>query len=170
VLGCTDTDSRDAAPPKATLAEPAPDFEIGLLGGGRVRLADFRGQYLLIDFWATWCAPCVLEIPELNAFYAEESERGVELLAISVDEPDTVDLEAWVREHGIAYPVALGSEPLARDYEALAFPFHLLVGPDGNVLERLDPGYHDRDELRALIARHRDGAGTSSPLRQASMH
>jgi thiol-disulfide isomerase/thioredoxin len=155
------------APGAAASQRAAEPFSLELLGGGLVALDDFRGRYLLIDFWATWCPPCILEIPELNAFYAERRD-GVELLAISVDQADAVDLDAWAREQGISYPVARGSEDLAQAYFAEAFPFHVLVGPDGRILESLDPGFHDRDELRDLVARHRP-AVVSSPVRPKSM-
>jgi peroxiredoxin len=134
--------------------EPATPFDLERMGGGRVRLEDYRGKLLLLDFWATWCPPCVLEIPEIDAFWREHRERGVEVLAISVERESPETLRAWLGENGVGYPVALGSEELARRYGATAFPFHVLVSPDGVVLERLLPGYHDRAELRALVARH----------------
>jgi peroxiredoxin len=135
-------------------AEPAAPFDLERLGGGRARLEDYRGKLLLLDFWATWCPPCVLEIPEIDAFWREHRERGVEVLAISIEGGRAEALSAWVAENGMAYPVALGSEELARRYGANAFPFHVLVSPDGRVLERLLPGYHDREDLRGLVARH----------------
>ena len=146
-LGCG-----EGSPPSEPEA-PIP-FELERLEGGRVSLADLSGRFVLLDFWATWCAPCVVEIPELNAFFAEHREAGVDLLAIAVDEEDRSALAEWSEKHGIAYPVALGTEDLARRYGATAFPLHVLLAPDGGVLERLTPGYHDREELRSLVRRH----------------
>ena len=134
---------------------PAIPFDLATLSGERVQLEEFRGRILLLDFWATWCPPCVIEIPELNAFYASERDRGVALLAISVDEEDRETIDAWVREKGVEYPVALGSESLARRYGAHAYPFHVLVGPEGHVLEVLEPGFHSAAELIAIVDRHR---------------
>ena len=148
VMACTQQ-------PLATSGEPAPAFELERLHGGRVALADLQGKTLLLDFWATWCPPCVLEIPELNALYEQERPAGLEILAIAVDGDEREELARWVAEHGIRYPVVLGSTELAREYGAYQFPFHVLISPDGRVLERLTPGFHDREELRELLERHR---------------
>ena len=148
-LGC-----REATPP-ATRTAPA--FDLELVGGGRVSLDSLRGQTVIVDFWATWCPPCLLEIDELNALQEEFHATGVRILAISIDTLSTEELARWVTEHRVAYPVALGSSDLAASYGADAFPFHVLVGPDGTVLEQLESGFHDRHELRALVARHPPG-------------
>ncbi len=142
---------REASPPPL---EPAASFDLPLVGGGRVSLDSLRGHVVLLDFWATWCAPCVLEIGELNALQAELAASDVRILAISIDALPLEELARWVLEHGIEYPVAQASTDLALAYGADAFPFHVLIGRDGNVHERLGPGFHDREELRALIGRH----------------
>jgi peroxiredoxin len=145
-------DERPRTPPPI---DPAPDFDLPRTDGSRVRLADLRGRFVLVDFWATWCAPCELEIDELNAVWERVRGTGVELLAISVDERPLEEIAAWTRERGVTYPVALADLDLAVSYGAAEFPLHLLIGPDGHVRERLPAGTSDRHELLELIERHR---------------
>ena len=136
---------------------PALDFDLEKIGGGRARLDQYRGRLLLLDFWATWCPPCITEIPELNALHASQRERGVEVLAISVDDLGADEIAAWLEAKDVRYPVALGNEELARKYGAQAYPFHVLIGADGMILEVLEPGFHDEQELIAILDAHRPG-------------
>lgn len=138
----------------ASRGEPAPDFVLRGLDGQEVRLADLRGKTVLLDFWATWCPPCVMEIPELNAFYDAHRENSVELLAIAVDVDDAAELASWAQERGVQYPILIGDMEIARRYGAEYFPLHVLVSADGRMVETLTPGYHDREELAELLARH----------------
>jgi peroxiredoxin len=135
--------------------DPAPEFDLERTDGSRVRLGDLRGRFVLLDFWATWCAPCEAEIPELNAVWQRVRGTGVELLGLSVDELPAAEVGRWAAQRGIEYPVALADLDLAVAYGGGEFPFHVLIGPDGHVRERLPPGTHDRHELLELIERHR---------------
>ena len=140
-------------PPTSGL--PAPPFERELLRGGHLSLEDLHGKTVLVDFWATWCPPCVVEIPELNAVWEAHRGTDVEILAISVDTDGSDALRSWVEKKGILYPVLIGDLDLAHAYGAEQFPYHLVISTRGEVVERLPPGYHDREELLALIERHR---------------
>ena len=152
VLACS-----EGSEPSSALGRPAPGFDLERLDGSRVRLAELRGKTVLIDFWASWCPPCVLEIPELNALYAAHPRDAFEIVAISLDDGPRDEIAAWVLEHDIHYPVALGDFDLARKFGAEQFPYHVLIDADGRVVERLPPGFHDREEFEALLDRHRQG-------------
>ncbi|MFP6660598.1 MAG: TlpA disulfide reductase family protein [Myxococcota bacterium] len=119
-------------------AAPAPDFRLPQLDGGEVALADWAGRPVLIDFWATWCPPCVYQVPELNALYAAHREAGdVGIFGISIDDDDAIDaVRSWTEEKGVEYPILLSDDGLARPYGALGFPTVVLIDPDGNVVWR----------------------------------
>ncbi|HXZ85277.1 MAG TPA: TlpA disulfide reductase family protein [Myxococcota bacterium] len=136
------------------VSDVAPEFSLPLVGGGTVTLASLRGHTVLIDFWATWCPPCLLEIPELNALSHELDGSRTQILAVSVDSLTPEALAEWLKERDVRYAVALGDTDLAGRYGADAFPFHVVLGPDGKVLERLESGFHDRQQLRDVLARH----------------
>jgi len=145
-LGCGD------APESSAL--PAPDFDLERVGGGQLALTDLRGKLVLLDFWATWCVPCVKAIPELNAVYTSHRGEDVEVIGIAVEDLEADELAAWIEEKGVEYPVLRSDSALAEAYGAFEFPQHVLVSRDGRILEQLQPGVHTRDELDALIERH----------------
>jgi len=147
--GCTDPASAPArdAPGEAA----APGFTLPDLAGREVSLASLRGRVVVIDFWATWCAPCVFQIPILNEFWAAHRGDGVEVLGIAVDVEGAEVVRSFVEEHGVRYPILLGSESLARDFGALGFPTLFVVGRDGRI-ETVHTGVIDAETLEAAVA------------------
>lgn len=109
------------------------------LDGQPVPLARFRGKPLLVNFWATWCPPCVEELPLLSRFHEEQRSRGWQVLGIAVDQPSAV--RQWLQRSPLAFPVVLaglqGTE-MSRSLgnEAGGLPFSVLFGPRGEVLAR----------------------------------
>ncbi len=154
VLGCSLEPSSDDAGEASR--SPVPDFALADLQGNEVRLSSLRGKTVVIDFWATWCAPCIFQIPELNAFYnAHRDDPGVAVLGVSVDFDGIEVVEPYAREQNIQYPVLLGSESLARKFGAPGFPWLLIVGPDGTHASD-HVGFVERDELEKIVAAARD--------------
>jgi cytochrome c biogenesis protein CcmG, thiol:disulfide interchange protein DsbE len=130
--------------PPATLA--------GFADGPDVNLADFRGQPLIVNFWATWCAPCVKEMPDLQEV-ATQAEGQVAFLGIDVEDAPP-NAEPFVAELGITYPLALDPRrEYSRQVNNFGMPTTLFVDPDGLVQYR-HTGPLDADQLRALIAEH----------------
>ena len=131
--------------------QPAPDFELETLDGETVRLSDYRGAPVALNFWATWCLPCVLEIPALNAAARDYADEGLVVLSIDVQEPrDTV--APFAREHEIAYTVLLDrTGEVADAYEIVGMPTTLWIDADG-VLRSVDHGVQTADSIAKHIA------------------
>ncbi len=136
---------------EAGAAAMAPDFALEALDGASVALADYRGQPIIIDFWATWCAPCVYQSPVLNAFWESHRDDGVMVFGVSVDAGGRESVEPFADEHEIRYPVLLGDEDLAQQFGALGFPTLYVVAPDGSI-DSVHVGVVSEEELEVALA------------------
>jgi thiol-disulfide isomerase/thioredoxin len=112
---------------------PAPAFELPDMAGGELSLADLAGRPVVLDFWATWCAPCIRQVPVLNAIHEKYGDR-VSVVGVSVDVDGEEVVAPFVEEHDIRYRVLLGDEGLAQRYGALGFPTLFVLGPEGAIL------------------------------------
>lgn len=111
----------------------APDFTLTSLDGESFRLSETDGMVRLIDFWATWCAPCREEVPMLNELQAEYGERGLLVLAITDEETDVV--REFVEEYGVEYLNLIGTEEIAEAYGVLGLPAAYLVDAEGRLVK-----------------------------------
>jgi cytochrome c biogenesis protein CcmG, thiol:disulfide interchange protein DsbE len=139
----------------------APGFQVTTLDSVPVKktLADYRGKVLMINIWATWCAPCRVEMPSIEELHRAYDARGLKILAISVDDPDTEpQIRSFVKEYGLTFEVLHdpgGQEGrVSRDYQTTGYPETVIVGRDGIIRKKL-LGAHDWNspENRALIER-----------------
>lgn len=135
---------------------PAPDFTLSLLNGTKqVSLHDYRGRYVLVDFWASWCSPCRESLPEYNAIRAEIQkafgEKAFEILAINVD-ITAEEGRAFIESIHPAYPVLReNAGATQRAYQLMGMPTAFLVDPEGNIAFYYD-GYSARHG--ALLRQH----------------
>lgn len=121
-------------------------------GAGLVRMADFRGRPLLLNFWATWCPPCIEELPLINAFYKENAANGWQVLGLAVDKASAV--QAFLQKTPLDFPVGMAGiagADLGRNLGNLAggLPFSVALSADGSVIQR-KMGRLQASDLQAL--------------------
>ncbi|MEE8339909.1 MAG: TlpA disulfide reductase family protein [Xanthomonadales bacterium] len=135
------------------LGQPRPDFELGDINGATVSAADFDGKILLLNFWATWCKPCIEEMPMLTRLQHSYAGRGVQVVGIALDDPDKA--REFASELAINYPILVGSTDTVlagRRYgnRSGMLPYSVLVGADG-IIRWTWLGALDLEELEAQI-------------------
>jgi len=111
----------------------APDFTLADLSGHEVRLSDFAGQVVLVDFWATWCAPCREEVPMLNQLHTTFGDRGFTVLAIS--DEDVGAIREFVDDHDVVYPNLVGTTEVSERFGVLGLPTGYLLDAEGKIVE-----------------------------------
>src|SRR5579864_1759466 len=118
----------------------APDFELKDANGQTVRLSDYRGKVVLLDFWATWCGPCKIEIPWFQEFERQNKDKGFAVLGVAMDDDGWDAVKPFTKERGINYRVVLGNDSVADLYGRIdglhgmeALPTTLLIDRDGNI-------------------------------------
>ncbi len=140
--------SRDSA---VAAAEALWQLEFDRPNGGKLHMTSLRGRPLLLNFWATWCTPCVEELPMLDAFYRERSAAGWQVLGLAVDQVAPVN--SFLGRYPVQFPVAMAGMAgvdLSKSLGNLSggLPFSVVLGPDGSVLHR-KIGKITPDNLRA---------------------
>src|SRR4030095_8583493 len=123
----------DAAP--GSSIEPAPAVDMRLLGGGVLKLESLRGKVAVVDVWATWCVLCLSEIPMFNQLKKEYQPRGVEVVAISLDEEGVVKVRPFLKTHPMDYTQVIGDEGTATAFkvDSSTLPVTLLIDKQGRI-------------------------------------
>jgi len=136
---------------------PAPDFALPALGGDQVSLSSYKGQVVMINFWATWCGPCRQEMPLLEGIYKKYKPMGFTMIGVNV-EPDSKAAEEWLAKHSpVSFPVAFDTDSkVSKMYKVNGMPNSVIIDRKGNV-RLLHRGYKPGDEntyldqIRALV-------------------
>jgi len=113
----------------------APDFTLNLLNGEETALRDYRGQVVMLNFWATWCAPCRKEMPEMQDLWQKFKDKGFVVLAISEDEGHEKRIKGFVKKLGLSFPILLDPQGEVSDrYKSTGLPTTFLIDRDGKVV------------------------------------
>lgn len=120
---------------------PAPDFHLPALDGKHVKLSDLRGKAVLLNFWATWCGPCKIEMPWFVEFQQQYGPEGLVVVGVSLDEDaeeNRDDIAKFTEELKVNYPILLGNDEVAELYGGVqALPTTFFIGRDGKIVNRV---------------------------------
>jgi len=136
--------------------QAAPDFALKSSSGENLRLSEYRGDVVMINFWATWCGPCRQEMPLLDELYTRYERVGFNLLGVNIDD-DSRRAMQMIEELGVNFPVLFDAQKeVSKLYDVEAMPVTVLVDREGNVRyvhHGYKPGYEDKylDQVRALL-------------------
>jgi len=147
LVGCGNSSS-------ARSSGQAPAFELRDLSGKRVTLDSYKGKPVLLDFWATWCAPCVYSIPLVQQLYDRHKLQGFTVLGLNMDD-DPTEVYAFVKRMKVTYPILYaGQTAVPSDYALKGLPLFILIDSEGNIIKRYD-GFSPRviDELDTILTR-----------------
>lgn len=127
---------------KPAVGETAPAIALADISGKMLRLADFRGKVVLLNFWASWCPPCKDEMPGFQNILLSHEEKGFTVIGVAINAVTPADL----KELGILFPVAVANERVMRDYGDIAHPpVSFLIGRDGKIIRKVKGVYSEQD-------------------------
>jgi thiol-disulfide isomerase/thioredoxin len=141
---------RSGHTPSTAKATVAPDFTLDSLDGKKVSLSDLRGKAVLLNFWATWCVPCKIEMPWLVELQSKYGPQGLQIVGVAMDDSSKEDIAKFAKDMGVNYTVLLGKNAVADDYAVPAMPESFFIGRDGKIVDKII-GLRDKSDIEDAI-------------------
>ncbi len=137
-------------------AKPAPSFTLQDLKGNQISLSDFKGKVVVLDFWATWCPPCVKEIPHFIELYEQYKAQGFAMVGISVDREGISVVKLFTQKYRVNYPILMTDGQVQKAYGGIpSIPTTFVIDKAGNIRQKY-VGYRDKAvfeaDIKALLA------------------
>jgi len=126
------------SPQRLTQSKVAPDFSLESLDGGTMRLSDLRGKAVLLNFWATWCGPCKIEMPWFVDLQNQYGSQGLQIVGVAMDDASKEDISKFAKDMGVNYPILIGKESVGDQYGGVpALPESFLISRDGKIVDKI---------------------------------
>jgi cytochrome c-type biogenesis protein len=154
----------------STAATQAPDFTLESLDGKTMRLSDLRGKAVLLNFWATWCVPCKIEMPWFVELQREYGAQGLQIVGVAMDDASREDIAKFAKDMGVNYPILIGKEAVGDQYGGVpALPETFFIGRDGKIVDKI-LGLRGKGDIEEDIKRALDTeqGATEEPAASAS--
>ena len=142
----------EPVPPAREITAEQPSLKLPTVDGQTYDLASHRGKWVVVNFWATWCAPCLKEMPELSALHAMRD--NIEVVGLAYEDIEPAEMQAFLKAHPVAYPIAIVDtyQPPADFAVPRGLPMSYLIGPDGKVAKQFLGPVEARDIEAAITA------------------
>jgi len=158
---------RSGTGPGIAKSTAAPDFSLETLDGRSMRLSDLRGKAVLLNFWATWCGPCKIEMPWFVELQNEYGPQGLQIVGVAMDDSSKEDIAKFAKEMGVNYPVLLGKEAVGDAYGGVpALPESFFISRDGMIVDKI-LGLKGKSDIEDSIKKALNAPPNSQPTTQA---
>jgi thiol-disulfide isomerase/thioredoxin len=156
----------EGSTPRLTQASLAPDFSLESLDGKSLRLSDLRGKAVLLNFWATWCGPCKIEMPWFVDLQKQYGSQGLQIVGVAMDDASKEDISKFAKDMGVNYPILIGKESVGDQYGGVpALPESFLISRDGKIVDKII-GLRGKAEIEDAVKKALD---TQAAKSEASM-
>ena len=145
-----DANPEEWMPP--VLPRPAPAFSLKSVDGAQTTLASLKGKVVLVDFWATWCPPCVAAMPQLSKLHSRLASKGFSVVGISTDEGGVKKVKPFLAKRKLSYPIVLDTANVWKAYGVKGLPSMFLIGRDGQIVQQWAGKVDHKEVERAVEA------------------